>query len=94
MPMPEVVALLIDDDNEDKFGRHGVSVEQVLQVVEIGSIYRIKRNRGGRRASHLLVGRDRQGRCLAIPIEATNEPGVWRPVTAWRCKHSEAAWLP
>lgn len=92
MASVEVAAFLIDEENEDKFGRHSLSVEQVVQV--LGGPYWIKRNRHGRRASHLLIGRDRQGRCLAIPIEPTYDRTLWRPVTAWRCKAHEAAWLP
>jgi hypothetical protein len=87
-----VEALLVDDDNEEKFWQHGITADQVLQILD--GVYRIKRNRKERRASHLLVGRDRQGHCLAVPIEPTHERGVWRPVTAWYCKDHEAGWLP
>lgn len=83
---------LIDDDNEPKFWHHGLTAESVLQVLD--HQHRIKRNRKERRASHLVIGRDRQGQCMAIPIEPTHDPHVWRPVTAWPCKPYEADWLP
>ena len=92
MSSPTVEEFLVDEENEDKFWRHGLSAAQVLQVLE--GAHRIKRNRKARRASHLVVGRDRQGRCIAVPIEPTHLPGLWRPVTAWPCKDHEAAWLP
>ena len=92
--VPEIVVeeFLIDDDNAEKFWRHGLSVEHVLQVLE--SRWRAKRNRKERRASQIIIGRDRSGQCIAIPIEPTFESGVWRPVTAWFCKPSERSWLP
>ncbi len=92
MPNPIVEAFLIDDANEDKFWDHGLTVAHVAQVLD--GPHRIKRNRRDRRASHLLIGRDHQGRCIAIPIEPTHERGVWRPITAWLCKKHEVAWLP
>jgi hypothetical protein len=46
----------IDDENTEKFASHGVTAEQVLQILE--GPYLLLRNRRGRRASHLLLGRD------------------------------------
>lgn len=92
MSSPVIEAFLIDEDNEDKFWAHGLAVAHVLQVLD--GPHRIKRNRHERRASHLVVGLDRQGRCIAVPVEPTHEYGVWRPVTAWFCKIHEFSWLP
>jgi uncharacterized DUF497 family protein len=89
---PVVEAFAIDEENEAKFWAHGLTVEQVVQVLE--SAHTIKRNRKERRASHLIVGTDRQGRCIAVPIEPTHQRGVLRPVTAWPCKPHEWSWLP
>lgn len=86
-----VKELVIDDGNEDKFAAHGILALQVLQVLE--GVHTIKRNRKRRRATHLLIGRDRQGRCIAVPIEPTPYRTVWRPVTAWYCKAHEESWL-
>jgi hypothetical protein len=49
-------------------------------------------NRAERAAPYILLGRDHQGRCLASPIVPTYD-GIWRPVTAWYGKRSEAARL-
>lgn len=92
MPAITLDAFLFDEDNEAKFWHHGLTAEQVDQVLD--HPHRIKRNRKERRASHLVIGRDRQGRCIAIPIEPTHDPDVWRPVTAWLCKPHEQGWLP
>ena len=92
MSSPVIESFWFDDDNEDKLWSHGLTPDQVLQVLD--SRHTIKRNRGARRASHLIVGRDHQGRCIAIPIEPTHERNIWRPITGWPCKSSELAWLP
>lgn len=92
MSSPVIEGFYIDEENEDKFWQHGLSVVHVLQVLD--KPRRLKRNRNERRASHLVIGQDRHGRCIAIPIEPTHEREVWSPVTAWLCKAHEEAWLP
>jgi hypothetical protein len=92
VPGIAVVELVIDDDNTEKFWQHGQNPEDVVEVLFFPRV--VRRNRKERRASHILIGRTRQGWCLAMPIEPTAEVGVWRPVTAWRCKPSEWALLP
>lgn len=91
MPSPAVEAFLFDDDNEEKLAAHGLSARQVFQVLENESIILV--NRKGRRAPYLMIGLDKGGSCIAIPIEPTYDPTVWRPVTAWRCKDAERAKL-
>jgi len=87
MPMPPIWAFVFDDENEDEFARHGIYPEQVAQVLT--NRHRLERNKGSRRASHLLIGVDDGGTCLTIPIERTRERGLWRPVIAWRCSTAE-----
>ena len=82
-----IEGFLIDDENEQKFAAHGVSARQVLQV--LGNPHIIARNRRRRKASHMVIGQDDGGRCIAIPVEATPGPGLWRPITAWPCKEIE-----
>ena len=83
---------MIDDRNEAKINDHGLSVRQVVQI--LGNEHMILRNRRRRRtAMYLVIGRDDGGACIAVPVEKTPEPGVWRPVTAWRCKAAERRWL-
>lgn len=83
--------LVIDDENEDKFAAHGILARQVRQLLD--RPHTIKKNRRERRATYLLVGRDRQGQCIAVPLEPTYRTTLWRPVTAWYCKPHEAGWL-
>jgi hypothetical protein len=53
----------------------------------------IGRNRTGREASHMLLGIDHCGRCLAVPMYATYLLGVWCATTAWPCKDGERTTL-
>jgi uncharacterized DUF497 family protein len=91
MSSPAVHDFLFDDDNEHEFARHGVSSEELLQVLE--NRYIIQPNRRRRRGIYLIIGVTNGGSCLAIPLEPTHDPEVWRPLTAWPCKESEAAKL-
>lgn len=75
----------------EKVGRHGLSEWQVDQVLT--NEHLVIRNRKARRALYLVIGRDNGGACLAVPVELTRSPMLWRPVTAWRCKDHEDARL-
>jgi hypothetical protein len=92
MAQIEVEDFQITTAIEDKLWSHGLTPERVRSVLNRPWV--VTRNRKARAASRILIGRDDQGQCLAIPIVPTDEPGVWRPVTAWRCKPGEAAKLP
>lgn len=92
MSRPYVEDFAFDEENEDEMAEHGTSPVQVLQVLD--APYQIRKNRRERRAPLLIIGRDRQDQCIAIPIEPTRDPVIWRPVTAWFCKAHEWGWLP
>ena len=89
--MIQIHDFLFDDDNEEKFAAHGITGEQVAQVLD--DEFRVEPNRRGRRAAYLVIGRDWGGACIAVPVEPTYDPFLWRPVTAWPCKASEEARL-
>ncbi len=91
MSIPAIHDFLFDDDNEREVAAHGVTPIEILQVLE--HEYVIQPNRRARRGTFLLIGITNGGACLAIPIEPTHEPGLWRPITAWPCKRSESAKL-
>jgi hypothetical protein len=76
----------------ENFGNMACYPERVLEV--LGHPFAVKRNRKERRAPYLVIGRDDRGECIAIPIEPTHDPKVWRPVTAWYCKTAEWGFLP
>jgi hypothetical protein len=87
MSSPIIEGFYIDELNESKIDSHALSVEQIIQVIE--NAYVILPNRKNRKGLYLVIGRDQLGICIAIPIEPTNEPTIWRPITAWPCKESE-----
>ena len=72
---------VFDEQNEEKFAQHGLTVAQVDYVLYDAPGYVVK-NRKRRRAKYLLVGRDSSGMCIAVPLEGTTERYIWRPVTA------------
>jgi len=91
MSSPVVEGFLFDEVNEEKFSMHGLSYRPVLQILddECHGEYHMVRNRRRRRGLYLLIGRDHGGQRIAVPIEPTHDPTVWRPITAWPCKQSE-----
>ena len=91
MSRPHVEAFFIDEENEEKFAKHGISVRQALEVLE--NIHIVLKNRKQRRGIYLLVGRDNSGMCISIPVERTHQATLWRPITAWPCKSHEETLL-
>jgi hypothetical protein len=47
-------------------------------------------NKRGMAATHLFIFRNRSGRVITAPIVETGDPGVWRAISAWDAKPSEA----
>jgi hypothetical protein len=92
MSSPIVAGFAVDDVNQEKFWEHGLTVEQVLGVLD--NPWTIVPNRRGRTAEFLIIGQDPSGLCIAIPIIRTHDPLIWRPVTAWPCKDNERVLLP
>ncbi|MBA2598895.1 MAG: hypothetical protein M3Q50_02025 [Chloroflexota bacterium] len=81
----------LSDRNVTKLWGHGIVSDQLYAVLD--RLWTVMRNRKDRTASHVLLGTDDQGRCLAIPIVATDDAIVWRPKTARYCKPGGAAIL-
>ena len=88
---PRVADFVFSGWSEDKLWVHGITADQLYQT--LNRRYVIIRNRRNRATEHLYIGRDDSGRCIAAPILPTDDPYVWRPVTAWYCKPAEAAAL-
>jgi hypothetical protein len=91
MASPIITDFLFDVDNEEKVAAHGLRPWQVLHVLE--GPHAVVPNKKAMRASHMVIGRDRGGRCITIPVEPTHDSTLWRPVTAWPCKDHERAVL-
>jgi hypothetical protein len=89
----DVRELVFDAVNEAKFAAHGVTILEVLDVLDLEP--RFFTNRKSRRASHVMVGPTVVGRTLIVPIEDWGR-GIWRPVTAfdantWHIKRYRSA---
>lgn len=87
----EIIEFEFTDQAIDKLWGHRIDPEQLYTV--LANRHVITRNRSGRAAPYVLIGRDEQGRCLAIPVAPTHDRLIWRVITAWYCKKSEAAKL-
>ena len=83
----DVWDLLIDDANRDKLHSHGVSVRQALEVVDENPRLLTNATRTG--APFLLVGPDRHGTFITLPIDPTGEYGTWRPRTGYPSKPND-----
>lgn len=75
-----ITRLVVDDAVESKLAEHGVTVSDVRQV--IGNKPYARRNR---RATGRIecIGRTDAGRLLLVSLAETDDPGAWRPVTAY-----------
>jgi hypothetical protein len=91
MPPIQVIQFVYSGRALDKMWGHGIIQKQTDSVLLGRSV--IIRNRPHRAAPYVLIGRDEQGLCLTIPIVPTNDPLIWRVITAWFCKPCEVAKL-
>lgn len=66
MPVPDIRAFVLDDVNEEKFATHAVTPDRVLQV--LGNRHVVLPDRGERRATHIVIGIDDGGSCIAVPV--------------------------
>ena len=75
-----VLEFAIGDRAETKIWAHGISRDQVYEMLENRLIVVV--NRRKRAAKHVVIGRDNNGRCIAVPVLPTDDPIRWRPITA------------
>ena len=87
MARMRILNLIISERAESKMHDHGISADQLREMLD--NPYVVNRNRKNRVAEYAPIGRDDSGLCIAAPILPTDDPTVWRPVTAWKCKRSE-----
>ena len=86
-----ILDLRLTDHAASALDERGILPEDLYAI--IAGFYVVTRNRRGRAASNVLIGYDPHGRCLAAPIVPTDHSGVWRVITVWPCKSSEADML-
>ena len=88
IPIPESE---LNHRTEQKIWVQGITRRQIEEILRNRWI--VLTNRRNRAADYVVIGRDDNGRCIPVPILPTEDPSIWRPVTAWYCKASEAARL-
>lgn len=81
MPVIEPEAIEWDENNIHHATRHGVSVNEIEQVIASGPVYR--RNKRGRAADLLAVGVTDGGRRVVVALSWDAATRTVRPITAW-----------
>lgn len=81
--MPEIWPEVIewDDGNMTHATGHGVSMEEITQVIASGPTYR--QNRRGRSADLLAFGLTDGGRAIVVAVAWDAATRTIRPITAW-----------
>lgn len=79
--MRRITVLILDRHNIDEMARHAVSSVEVQQVIFNRHV--TVANPRGESGSILLIGRSDGGRILTVPLAPTDDPGTWRPATAF-----------
>ena len=78
---PQINELELDSWNLEEMARHGVTGDEVQQVVDGETVF--LRNRRRRSTTLLMIGPTLGGRFLTVPLAPAGRFGVWRPATAW-----------
>jgi uncharacterized DUF497 family protein len=81
----------ISERAESKFWQHGITRRQLNELLDNRLVAITNRKR--RAARHIVIGRDNNGHRIVVPVMPTENPIIWRPVTAWYCEPSEATKL-
>lgn len=81
--MPEILPETVewDDENLAHATAHGISMEEITQVIANGPVYR--RNRRGRAADLLAFGVTDGGRSVVVAVVWKAADRTVRPITAW-----------
>jgi len=66
-----VLEFRISEKAESKFWAHGITRQQVNEL--LGNRLVAISNRKRRAARHLVIGRDNNGRCIAVPVMPTED---------------------
>ena len=83
--------LEFDDYNEEELARHGVTPQEVMQI--LSNRYTVRRNRKDRSGQRQLIGETNGGRLLTVILAETAVEGRWRPVTGWDSTEAERSAL-
>jgi hypothetical protein len=90
--MSDIEEFDFDEDDLAHCAAYGVYPLDLYDALD-SSEWVLIPNKRGMAGSHLFIGRTRSGRIITAPISETAEWGVWRPISAWPAKPSEARHL-
>ena len=82
-----IVELEFDDYNEEELARHGITVREVLQLLD--NSFTVRRNKKSGVADLQLIGTTHGGRPLTVVLAESLVEGRWRPVTGWPSTEAE-----
>lgn len=69
-----------------KMAEHSVTIREVFEVLE-GSPKGFRNHSEG--APWVLIGTTLSGRMITLPIDPSDEPGMWRPRTGYDSSNKE-----
>lgn len=84
----EVRDLEFDGENIEHLAAHNLTLRRIYQVIW-GEEYLIIRNKKSGSGQIKMIGSDYGGQFWTIVLAATNEPGLWRPITGWQSTMGE-----
>ncbi len=87
MPTIELEGLYFDERNEAKLAAHSVTIREAYQVLERAP--RALRNHS-EGAPWVIIGPTASDRMITLPIDPTDEPGIWRPRTGYDSSRKES----
>jgi hypothetical protein len=86
VPTLDVDGFLFDDRNIAKLAEHEVTIREAFEVLE-GNPKGFRNHSEG--APWVLVGATLSGRMITLPIDPSDEPGMWRPRTGYDSSNKE-----
>ena len=86
MPTIAVEGFYFDEQNQAKLASHDVTIREAYQVLETAP--RALRNHS-QGAPWVIIGPTASGRMLTLPIDPTDDPGIWRPRTGYDSSRKE-----
>ena len=86
---PDIETFLIDAAVEAALEEHGLNEARLIETLDNRLVWFPSGDEV--RGDYLVVGVDRRGVHITMPIVPTHEPGLWRPLAAWPSTDEEQA---
>jgi len=82
-----VEGFAFDERNSAKLRLHRVSISEALEV--LWNSPKAFRNPSQEGAPYVVIGPTHSGRMVTLPIDATDDPEIWRPRTGYPSSQRE-----